>query len=35
MLFYNIEVYSMKTDSIKEALERVKKEDPKLYHYLV
>ena len=30
MLFCSIEVYGMKTDVIKEALESVKKEDPKL-----
>ena len=29
MLFCSIEVYGMKTDVIKEALESVKKEDPK------
>ena len=31
ILFCSIEVYDMKTDVIKEALESVKKEDPKLY----
>ena len=35
MLFCNIEVYGMKTDVIKEALESVKKEDPKLYEDVV
>ena len=35
MLFCNIEVYGMKTDVIKEALESVKKEDPKLYEAVV
>ena len=31
----SIEVYGMKTDVIKEALESVKKEDPKLYDDVV
>ena len=31
----SIEVYGMKTDAIKEALESVKKEDPKLYEDVV
>lgn len=35
MLFCRIEVYGMKTDVIKEALESVKKEDPKLYEDVV
>ena len=35
MLFCSIEVYGMKTDVIKEALESVKKEDPKLYEDVV
>ena len=35
MLFCSIEVYGMKTDVIKEALESVKKEDPKLYDDVV
>ena len=35
ILFCSIEVYGMKTDVIKEALESVKKEDPKLYEDVV
>ena len=35
MLFCSIEVYDMKTDVIKDALESVKKEDPKLYEDVV